>query len=137
MDALVVEAVPTAAQRSFAEMLPIQSTAVDGSIVLARHIEHAIHLRTLDHLFRSVKLSRLRYVAHVAGVQDQIGLLFRLRNVNLVDGGLQCRGDVRVGRLAEADVAIADLEETKRAGVRRAGRSGKETGCRHPTDESP
>src|SRR6202140_1833350 len=35
MDALVVEAVPTAAQRSFAEMLPIQSTTVDGSIVLA------------------------------------------------------------------------------------------------------
>src|ERR1700687_5441578 len=109
-------------------MLPIQSTTVDGSVVLARHIEHAIHLRALDHLFRRVKLSWLRYMAHVASVQDQVGLLFRLRNVNLVDGGLQCRSHVHVGRLAEPDVTIANLKKTKRTRVRRTVRGGKEQG---------
>ncbi len=47
----------------------------------------------------------------VAGVQQEVGLAGQ--RVDLVDGQLEGAGDVLIGGLVEADVAVADLDEAE------------------------
>ena len=48
-------------------------------------------------------------MGEVTGVNDEFGLLFKL--IDSVDGCLERSVDIGIGRLIEADVAVADLNE--------------------------
>ena len=50
-------------------------------------------------------------MADVARVDDEVGRLGK--GIDLVDGGLKRRGNIRVGRFVESHVAVADLDESK------------------------
>src|SRR5262249_974002 len=47
----------------------------------------------------------------IPGVQNKLRLT--PHPVDLVNGGLKGPGNIRVGRLVEADMAVADLDESK------------------------
>ena len=111
VDALVSEAVPAGARRSFAEAFEIERAVVGGGVVLAGNVEDLAGFGALDDLLGGVELGRLGRVGDVAGVEQQV--VFAGQRVDLVDGQLQCAGDVLICRLVEADVAVADLDEAE------------------------
>ncbi len=77
--------------------------------MLAGNIEDVFGLNGFQHLIHRVELLRFRMMREVAGVNEKLRLLGQ--RVDLVDGGLQRAGNVRIGRLVEADVAVADLDK--------------------------
>jgi len=79
--------------------------------VLARNIKGLARLCALEHLLGGIELSWLGGVRDVTGVQQQIGLAGQ--RVDLVDGQLECAGHILIGRLAEADVAVTDLDKAE------------------------
>src|SRR5439155_26421803 len=58
-----------------------------------------------------VEFLRLGKVADISGVQHE--LRRRRKSVNLVHRRFQCTCNVRIGRLIEAHVAVADLYEAE------------------------
>jgi hypothetical protein len=82
--------------------MPIDKVVLAGDVV---HIER----RFADELVGIVELVRLREMGDVAGVDHERGL--RRHRFDLGDGFAQRAERVGVGRLVEADVAVADLEE--------------------------
>src|SRR5271163_2330517 len=109
MDALMGEAVPTGACRSFAEAFEIERAVVGGGVVFSGNVEHLAGFGTANNLLSGVELGRFGGVGDVAGVEQQV--VFAGERVDLVDGQLQRSGDVLIGRLVEANMAIADLDE--------------------------
>ena len=113
MHVLMIEAVPSAAlgAEGFAVAVQILPAVIDGSIVLAGHVVDLSGFGAAQHLVQDVELPGLGIVAQIAGVDDEIGLV--RESIDFIDGGLKRSRDVRIGRFAEADVAVADLHEVK------------------------
>src|SRR5207302_205130 len=85
------------------------------------HVEDSGHATALEHLIRRIELRRLREMADVTGVNQEIG---RCRHCGDALDGLPERADhVAVRGLVESDVAVADLHEAEVAGRLRATRS--------------
>jgi hypothetical protein len=114
MHALVVEALPGLAAGGFAEAFEIQFAVVAGDVVFAGDIEHFLLTKAFEDLVEGVEFGGLGKVGEVAGVENQVRLADG--GVDLVDGHLQGTVDVGVGRLVEADVAVADLNESEVGG---------------------
>ena len=109
VNAALVEAEPTGAVRAFAEALEILGAIVTQDVVLAGDEEDLFRFAVLEHLLEIVELLRLRELREIAGVEDEIGCL--RERVNAGDCFAEGRGDIRVGRFVEADMAVADLHE--------------------------
>ena len=109
--AVLVEAVPAGALRALAVALAILLAVVVQHVVLAGHEEDVLGAGGLQHLVDGVELSRLREMADVAGVQHE--RRSDRQRIDLVDRGLQGRDHVRIRRLVESHVAVADLHETE------------------------
>src|SRR6266567_7101442 len=82
--------------------------------MLTRHIEH-LPLAPDQNLIESVELGRFRAVGQVPGMNEEIRS--DLISTDFVQGGLQRCSDISIGRLIEADMAVADLHKAE---VRRA-----------------
>ena len=85
--------------------------------MFARHIEHPVSFCGLQQLIRRIELFRSGEMGNVAGMEQK-----RRRDrqgVDFGDGCLQSARHIRVGRLAEPDVAVADLREMRRSSGRR------------------
>ena len=115
MHALVVKALPGLAAGGFAETLEIQFAVVAGDIVFAGDIEHFLLTKAFEDLVQGVEFSDLGKVGEVAGVENQVRLLNG--GVDLVDGHLQRTVDVSICRLVEADVAVANLNDSEVGGL--------------------
>src|SRR5436305_356377 len=82
----------------------------DGEgVVLAGDVEALAGPGAAHDLVDGVELRRLGEVGEVAGVDEQVRR--RGQSVDAVDGKLEGGGDVLVGVLGEANVAVADLDE--------------------------
>src|SRR5262249_12878746 len=114
MHALVVKALPGLASGGLAEALEKQFPVVAGDVVFAWDIEHVPLTKAPENLVQGVELGGLGKVREVAGVENQVRLLDG--SVDLVDGDLQRTINVSVGRLVEADVAVADLNKSEVGG---------------------
>src|SRR6202790_5281784 len=79
--------------------------------MLTRHKVDLFGGRSLQCLVKRIEFTRLRELTQIAGVNDEIWVMGH--RVDLVDGRLQSSGDVRVGRLVETDVTVADLDKAK------------------------
>jgi len=111
MDVLVVETVPAASFRFLAVALEVLFAIIDGSVMLTRHEERLLRLRAFEYLVQSVVFARLRRVTQVACMNNEVGLLRQC--VDFVYGRLQRAHDVRVSRLVETHVSVADLDEVE------------------------
>src|SRR5258708_16187424 len=69
--ARMIEAVPTAAVRALPIALEVPCTVVRRDVMLARDIEDAIGLQTLQHFVGGVELLRLRELRDIARVQHE------------------------------------------------------------------
>jgi hypothetical protein len=109
MHAVVVEAVPARAlgALAIAGEIGLPETLVH-EVVLARDVMH-VELDLADDLIGIVELVGLGKMGDVAGMNHE-GRLGRHR-LHLGDGLAQRAECIRVGRLAEADMAVADLQE--------------------------
>ena len=114
MHALVVKALPGLAGGGLAETLEIQFPVVAGDVVFAGDIEHFLLTKALENLVQGVEFGGLGKVGEVAGVENQFRLLDG--RVDLIDCHLQRAVDISVSRLVEADVAVADLNESEVGG---------------------
>src|SRR6202171_3930523 len=83
------------------------------------HIEPGLR----DDALGVVEFDRLRQMGDVAGV-DHEGRFYRYR-LDLVDGFLEGADRVGVGRLVEADMAVADLQERQAGRLCRLRRTDK------------
>src|SRR6266851_5710636 len=108
-----VERIPAGALGALAVALLVELDLFIEEVVLARHIVH-IELGLRDDAVGVVELGGLRQMRDVAGM-DHEGRLLRHR-VDLVDGFFQRAKRVRIGRLVEADMAVADLQEAHARG---------------------
>ena len=72
--------------------------------MLTGHIENLFLTAAFQNLIHRVELSGLRHVTQVTRVDDEIGLM--RKRIDLVHGRLQRRGDIGIGSLIEADMAI-------------------------------
>ena len=88
-----------------------------------------------DHLCGIVELIGLGEMGDVAGV-DHEGRLLRQR-ADLGDRLLKRRQRVRVGRLVEADMAVADLQEGEGGGFRRLRLAEQAERFRHAAGDCP
>ena len=79
--------------------------------MLAGDEEHR-EARFLQDLVRVIELVVARELRHVAGVNDEIGLLTEC--LHLGDGFTEGRAGIGIRRLVEADMAVADLQERER-----------------------
>jgi hypothetical protein len=109
MHAVVVEAVPARAlgALAIAGEIGLPETLVH-EVVLARDVMH-VELDLADDLIGIVELVGLGKMGDVAGMNHE-GRLGRHR-LHLGDGLAQRAECIRVGRLAEADMAVADPQE--------------------------
>src|SRR5579863_3021851 len=109
VNAFVIEARPAAAARVFAEALEIKLAIVRGRVMLAGHVEQLTP--RAEKLAERVELLWFGGVGEVAGVDEEIGLCWA--RVDFAERGPERRGDVGIGGFAEADVAVADLDEAE------------------------
>src|SRR5262249_10229587 len=111
---------PARPLRTFPEALAILLSVVVEDIVLARHVKDLLGFAALQNLLQRVELLGFGEMRQVAGVQHERG-----RVGQRVDFGhrlAQRRGDVLVRLLAEADMAVADLNKAEiRAGAYAVG----------------
>ena len=135
MYALMVKALPGLAGGRFAEALEKQFAVVAGDVVFAGDIEHFLLTKALEDLVQRVKFGGLGKVGEVAGVENQVRLLDG--GVDLVDGHLQGTVDVSIRRLVEADVAVADLNESEVGGFGLAFLSAEELRAGYAAGERP
>jgi hypothetical protein len=115
VDALVVKTLPRFARGSLAEALKVHLASVGSGVVFAGDIEHLLLAQPFEDLIQGVEFGSLGLVGEVAGVENQLRLVDR--RVDLADSDLQ--GAVYVGnsRPIEADVAVADLDESEVGGL--------------------
>ena len=79
--------------------------------MLARYEEDLADLGGLQDLIHGVEFLRLGKMADVAGVDQERGR--RWQRIDARHGFLQRSDDVLIGRLVEADMAVADLHEAE------------------------
>ena len=108
VNAFVIEAVPAVAGGALAVAREVELAVVDRGVVLAGNVED-LALGSRQELVERVELGGLRSVREIAGVDDEIR--HGRAGVDLVERELQRCGDVGVGGLVEADVAVADLDK--------------------------
>ena len=125
VDARGIEAVPAGSLGAAAEPGPVGGAFVDQHVVLAGDVVD-VEPGALDQRLRRVELGLLREVADVAGVQHE-GRLWP-QGLDSLDGQAERAGDVGVGGLVEADMAVADLDEAEPA----RGRLGRLGGADQP-----
>ena len=116
-----VEAVPAVPLRVLAVPVVEVLSVIDEHVMLARHEEPPAGIHLLQHLIEGIELVVLAQVAQVAGVDHQVRP--GIGGVDLGDCRAESAEDILVRVLAEADVAIADLDEAQGRsglGVRRA-----------------
>ncbi len=111
MHSLHVKAVPAVALCVFRVALPILFAVIFEHIMLARNKERVLGASRLEDLVDVVKLLRFRQVADVSGVEHELGS--NRQRVDLVHGGLERGRHVRIRRLVEPHVAVADLDEAQ------------------------
>src|SRR6266436_3479024 len=105
-----VPAVPARALRALSVALAKLRPVIVQYVVLARHKENFL-ARRLQNLVHRVELFRLRQVADISGMQQE---LRRIRQpVDLVHRGLQRPRYIRIRRFVESHVAVADLHEAQ------------------------
>ena len=123
MGAVGIETIPAVALRALAEAVEERAGvgAVDD-VMLARD-EMNRQVEFTEQLLRDVELFGGREMRDIAGVDDEIGL-YRQR-AHLGDRCFQRADDVGVCLLLEADMCVADLEETARLDRRRVARLGR------------
>src|ERR1700751_1991664 len=109
MHALLIEAVPSTALGALAITLEELLAVVAQHVVLAGDEVDLFGGGSLLYLIERIELTRLRELAEIAGVNNEIWFL--RHGVNLVDCRLQSRGNIWIGRFVKADVAIADLHK--------------------------
>src|ERR1700675_5065073 len=97
--------------------------------MLTRHKVDLFGGRSLQCLVQRVEFTRLRELTQITGVNDEIR--FVGHRVDLVDCRLQSSGDVRVGRLVKADVAVADLHKAEVSALVGTSISGLGESFRH------
>src|SRR5580658_1252673 len=122
MHALVIKAIPAFALGVVPVPFQIRLPVIHGSVVLTGNIKNVFGPNRFQHLIHTVELSGFRLMREVAGVNEKLRL--RWKRVDFVDRGLHRTGNVRIGRLVKADVAVADLD--KREVVFRWFRVGSE-----------
>jgi len=103
-------------------------------VVLARHVMH-VEFGLRDDAIGVVEFDRLRQMADVAGV-DHEGRFDR-HGVDPDDGFLQRAERVRIGRLVEADMTVADLQERHPGGFGGECRADQPEGTRHAARNGP
>jgi hypothetical protein len=113
MHAVVVESIPAAARRAFAETLEIGllSGRIDD-VVLAGRVVH-IEPGCSNKLMSVVEFLRLGQMGDVARVQHEGGLC--LHSLDFVDRLFESRPRVGIGGLGESDVAVGNLDKGKAA----------------------
>ena len=121
--AAMVEAVPAGPHRSLAEAVEEGLAAVRVEhVVLARNEENRA-AELLQHLLGVVELVIARELRDVAGVDDEVRLL--RQRLDLGDSLPKSRAGIGIGRLVEADMAVAQLDEGERRGGCAMERRGK------------
>ena len=119
VNALLIEAEPAAAARTFSEPFQILRAIVAQDVVLARHIEDLFGFAVLEHLLQVVEFLGFRKLRQIAGVNDEIRR--HGQRIDARDGFAKRGADVGVRRLVKADVAVADLDEVERGPGSRFG----------------
>jgi hypothetical protein len=115
MNAVVVEAIPALTFGALAVAVEIGlALSLIDEVVLAGHVMH-VELGLPNQLGGIVELVRLGEVGDVAGVDHEGGT--GLHVLGLGDRLVQRPESVRIGRLVEADMAVADLQEGEARGV--------------------
>ena len=134
MHAVVVEAVPAVAIHAAAEACEERLAVVTDHVVLAGDVEHLAGPCLFQQFGHGVELLGLGQVRQVAGMHHEIGSL-RLR-VDQCDRLAQAGDRIGVGRLVEADMAVADLHEAE-GGVLRRGVLEQRAGVRDAAMHQP
>ena len=116
MHAIGVKAVPACALGAAAVALAIELLFRVEEIVLTGNVMH-VELALRDDPVGVIKLRFERQVADVAGMDHESGFL-RQRD-DLAHGLLKRAERVGIGRLVEADMAVADLQECQALGFLR------------------
>src|SRR5580704_7468002 len=111
MHPLLVETVPAVTERAFTVAFAILFSVVVQHVVLARNIENLFGTNALECLIERIEFRWLREVAQIARVKDKRRWL--VESVNLRNGFAQRGSDVRVGRFVEANMTVANLDETQ------------------------
>ncbi len=135
MYTLMVKALPGLAGGRFAEAFEKQFAVVAGDVMFAWDIEHFFLTKALKDLVQRVKFGGLGKMSEVARVENQVRLLDG--GVDLIDGHLQGTFDVSICRLVEADVAVADLNESEVGGFGIAFLSAEELRAGYAAGERP
>ena len=134
MHAAGVERIPAAALGAAAVALLVELDLLVDDVVLARHVMH-VELGLRDDAVGIVEFLDLRQMGDVAGV-DHERRLFRHR-LDLVDGLLQRAERIGIGRLVEADMAVADLQERHPGGLGGQRRVDDAERARHAAGDGP
>src|SRR5206468_9575809 len=108
----MIEAVPAGASASPAEAIEERFAAIGIEHVMLARDEEYRQAGLLQHLLGIVELIVARQLRHVAGVNDEIGL--RRQRLHLGDRLAESGASIGIGRLVEADVAVAQLDEAER-----------------------
>ena len=107
--AALIEAVPPGSLCALAKSLQVTLAVVFEDIVFAGNVKH--RQRQLgQHLLQRVELGRLRQMREITGVQHERGLFWC--RLDLRHRRPQRRGDISVRRFVEADMTVADLDES-------------------------
>ena len=134
MHAVGVERVPAGAFGAAAVALQIKLAVGVEKIVLAGNVMH-VEPRLRNDAVGIVELRVERQMADVAGM-DQKSRLLRLR-IDLGDGLFQRAERIRIGRLVEADMTVADLQEGQPLGFGRGGFTHDTERVRHAAGYGP
>ena len=135
MHAGLIEAVPGRPVAALAIAGEEGGAVVADDVVLAGGNVQRAGPEGLEEAVGDLELLGLREVRHVAGMDDE-----RRRRRHAVDLGdrlAESGGDVGIGLLGEADVAVADLHEVEAAGIGLLRRILQRVRPRHAADQGP
>jgi hypothetical protein len=135
MDALVVKTLPHLAAGRFAEAFQIPPAIVARDVVFARDVEYLLSAETFQDLVQGIELRGLCRVGEVPGMKNQIRLVERL--IDLADRQPEGAADVGIRRPVEADVAIADLNESEIGSFRLIFLRAEQMRTGHASSERP
>src|SRR5579862_5290963 len=111
MNSVAIEAMPAIAHGSLAKALAEHRAVVVEYVMFAGNIEDALGLQALERFGQRVELRRFREMSEVAGMQNE--RRGRRQCIHFGNRFTQGGGHVRIGRLIETDMAIADLNEAE------------------------
>src|ERR1700733_15637102 len=111
MHTLMIETGPPSALCTFPVALEKLFAVVAEHVMLTRHEVDLLPRRSLQYLVKRVEFTRLRELTQIAGMNNEIRCV--RHGVDFVDRRLQSSGDVRIGWLVKADVAVADLDKAE------------------------